>query len=135
MNWITLALKNIKLILISIGIAALITSGIWIYFHGKSVQRMSTQIELLQTEIEQQKKVSEILNEVNQEYQKQRDEREKSLLESLRSLREVKENDEVSNKYLDQPIPDGVRTVRERARCLHLPYLCGETERDENSSD
>lgn len=135
MNWISLALKNFKLILITLGISALITSGVWIYFHGKEVATMQSTIDHLETQVETEKVVREILNEVTLENMKQKEEINKGLMDALEELRDAEKQDEAVSDYYDQSYPERLRTIRERARCVSMPYLCDSDGGKQDSKD
>jgi hypothetical protein len=135
MNWVSLALKNFKLILITLGVSALITSGVWLYFHGKKVQSLVSENQLLKTQIEQEIKVREILNEVTLENMKEKEEINKGLMDALEELRDAEKQDEAVSDYYDQSYPERLRTIRERARCVSMPYLCDSDGGKQDSKD
>lgn len=135
MNWISLILKNFKLILITLGISALITSGAWLYFHGKKVQSLVSENQLLKTQIEQEIKVREILNEVTLENMKEKEEINKGLMDALEELRDAEKEDRAVSDYYDQSYPERLRVIRERARCVSMPYLCDSDGGKQDSKD
>ena len=125
--------KNIKF-LAGLGLVLiLVTGGYSLYFHGKQVERLRGKIEVLeqsnnslQAELKSSRIVTEILNEETLRYSLERKQLEKAYKDSLNDLKELKDKDEVSNDYLNDLIPERVRSLRERARCISMPYLCGE---------
>ena len=134
--------KNIKL-LVGVGVVLLVlATGFGVYYHGKNVEALSNEVssleaknESLEADLESHRIASEIIREESEKYQREQKQRLNNYKELVSELQELKENDKDSRDYLNNSIPNGVRTVRERARCISLPYLCGEAGRDEDSKD
>ena len=135
MNWISMILKNLKLIIIVMVLSTLMTLGVGLYFHGKKVQSLVSENQLLKTQIEQEVKVREILNEVTLENMKEKDEINKGLMDALEELRDAEKQDKDVSDYYDQSYPERLRTIRERARCVSMPYLCDSDGGKQNSKD
>lgn len=135
MNWVTLLLKNLKLVLITLGVSALLTSGAWLYFHGKKVASMQVTIEHLESQVETEKNVRDILNEVTLENLEIKNSIIKAQRDALEEIKDAKETDPVVRDYYDQPYPERLRSIRERARCLSMPYLCDTDGGKQDSKD
>jgi len=135
MNWFTLLMRNFKLILITLGVSALITSAVWLYFHGKEVASMQLTIQHLESQVETEKKVRDILNEVTLENLETKQEIINAQRNAIKELQNAKETDPVVGDYYDQSYPDRLRTIRERARCVSMPYLCDTDGGEQNSKD
>lgn len=118
------ALKNFKVIVIAVTVGAAISFGVGLYYHGKKVQSLETQIELLRSQAETERVVREIVDDAAVRNQEQREQIEKALSNAQKDIREAKNEDEVVREYLSTDIPERVQSVRERARCLSLPYTC-----------
>lgn len=135
MPWFTLIMKNLRLVLITLGISALLTSGAWLYFHGKKVANMQLTIDHLESQVETEKNIREILNEVTLENLNAKNEIIESQRKAMKELSDAKENDPAVINYYDQPYPERLRIVRERARCVSMPYLCDLDGGEQDSKD
>lgn len=128
------ALKNFKVIVIAVTVGAAISFGIGLYYHGKKVQSLEAQIELLRSQAEAERVVREIVDDAAVRNQEQREQIEKALSNAQKDIREAKNEDENVREYLSTDIPERVQSVRERARCLSLPYTCESSSREQDSS-
>lgn len=135
MPWFTLIMKNLKLILITLGISALLTSGAWLYFHGKKVANMQLTIQHLESQLETERNVRELLNEITVENQELKNEVAEAQRQATEEIKDAKQNDTDVADYYDQQYPERLRTIRERARCVSMPYLCAPADGEQDSKD
>lgn len=126
--------KNFKVISIALTVGAAISFGAGLYYHGKKVQSLETQIELLRSQAETERVVREIVDDAAVRNQEQRVQIEKALSNAQKDIREAKNEDEVVREYLSTDIPERMQSVRERARCLSLPYTCESSTGKQDSS-
>jgi len=132
---ITTVLKNIKVIGTALLIGAAISFGAGLYYHGKKVQSLETQIELLESQAETERVVREIVDDAAVKNQEQREDIEQASSDAQRDIREAKDEDENVREYLSTDIPERVQSVRERARCISLPYTCESSSGESDSSE
>lgn len=135
MTWFTLLMRNFKLILITLGVSALLTSGAWLYFHGKKVGNMQLTIDHLESQVETEKNIREILNDITLENLESKNKIIDAQRNAIKELSDAKENDADVANYYDQPYPERLRTIRERARCVSMPYLCDTDDGKQDSKD
>ena len=64
--------KNFKVISIALAIGAAVSFGTGLYFHGKKVQSLQSEIELLKSEAEAERIVREIVDDASVRNQEQR---------------------------------------------------------------
>lgn len=117
-------LKNIKTFSIPLMIGAAISFGAGLYLHGKKVQSLETQIELLQAQAETEQVVRNIVDDASEQNVERRREISQSISDATEEIQEAKEEDEEVSNYLNDTIPERLRLARERARCVSLPYTC-----------
>jgi len=127
---VTAVLKNIKVFSIALLIGGVIASGAGLYFHGKKVERLQSQIELLQAEAETERIVRAIVDDAAEQHLEERQVISQARSDATQQLQEVKKQDEDVADYLNADIPDGVLTIRDRARCISLPYTCSSDARE-----
>ena len=118
------AFKNFKLILGALLLGGAIASGAGLYLHGKKVQSLESQIELLQSQAETERVIRTIVDDAAVNNQEQRNAIEQASNDAQRDIREAKNEDESAREYLATDIPERVQLARERARCVSLPYTC-----------
>lgn len=116
--------KNFKVISIALAVGAATSFGAGLYYHGKKVQSLETQIELLRSQAETERVVREIVDDAAVRNQEQRVQIEQASSNAQKDIREVKDEDEAVREYLSTDIPERMQSIRERARCLSLPYTC-----------
>jgi len=117
-------LSNFKVISIALAIGGAVAFGVGLYFHGKKVERLQSQIELLESQAESEKIVREIIDDLSEQNIQQRDQISQAQANAEQEISEAKKQDEEVANYLDDDIPERVQLARERARCLSLPYTC-----------
>ena len=116
--------KNFKVISIAIAIGAAVSFGIGLYFHGKKVQSLQTEIELLRSQAETEAIVREIVDDASEQNVERRRDISQANTDANKEIQEAKKSDEEVADYLDDDIPERVQLARERARCVSLPYTC-----------
>lgn len=116
--------KNFKTIFIALAIGGAISFGIGLYYHGKKVQSLQSEIELLRSQAQTEQIVRTIVDDASVKNQEQRNEIEQASNDAQREMREAKNEDEDVREYLSTDIPERVQLARERARCVSLPYTC-----------
>lgn len=121
---VTTILKNIKVIGTALLIGGAISFGAGLYYHGKKVQSLQNEIELLRSQAETETIVRNIVDDAAVNNQEQRNEIEQASSDAQREIREAKDEDESVREYLSTDIPERVQLARERARCISLPYTC-----------
>ena len=116
--------KNFKVISIALAVGAAISFGAGLYFHGKKVQSLQSEIKLLRSQAESERIVREIVDDAAVQNQEQRNKIEQASSDAQKEIREAKDEDESVREYLSTDIPERVQLARERARCVSLPYTC-----------
>lgn len=127
--------KNFKVISIALAIGAAVSFGTGLYFHGKKVQSLQSQIELLESQAESERIVREIVDDAAVRNQEQRNDIEQASSDAQKELREAKDEDESVREYLATDIPERVQLARERARCVSLPYTCKSNAAEQDTSE
>ena len=127
--------KNFKVISIALAIGAAVSFGTGLYFHGKKVQSLQSQIELLESQAESERIVREIVDDASVRNQEQRNNIEQASSDAREEIREAKDEDQSVREYLSTDIPERVQLARERARCVSLPYTCKSDATEQDSSE
>ena len=122
--FVSTILKNFKSFSIPLLVGAAISTGAGLYLHGKKVQSLETQIELLQAQAETEQIVREIVDDASEQNVERRREISQSISDATEEIQEAKEEDEEVSNYLNDTIPERLQLARERARCISLPYTC-----------